>query len=34
MMARVEIELETRGKEHAGFILSAIGNAGYSVRTG
>jgi threonine dehydratase len=34
MMARVEIELETRGKEHAGFILSAIGNAGYAVRTG
>lgn len=34
MMARVEIEMETRGKEHAGSILSAIGNAGYAVKTG
>ena len=34
MMARVEIELETRGREHAGAILSAIGNAGYTVKTG
>ena len=34
MMARVEIELETRGREHAGSILSAIRNAGYPVETG
>jgi threonine dehydratase len=34
MMARVEIELETRGREHAGAILSAIGNAGYTVKAG
>jgi threonine dehydratase len=34
MMARVEIELETRGREHAGSILGAIGNAGYSVNAG
>ena len=34
MMARVEIELETRGREHAGSILSAIGNAGYLVKAG
>jgi threonine dehydratase len=34
MMARVEIELETRGREHAGSILSAIGNAGYTVKAG
>jgi threonine dehydratase len=32
MMARVEIELETRGREHAGAILSGIGNAGYTVK--
>ncbi|MDD1680058.1 MAG: threonine ammonia-lyase [Methanoregula sp.] len=34
MMARVEIELETRGCEHAGSIVSAMGNAGYAVKTG
>jgi threonine dehydratase len=34
MMARVEIELETRGRDHAGSILSAIGVAGYSVKDG
>ncbi|RPI40795.1 MAG: threonine ammonia-lyase [Methanoregulaceae archaeon] len=34
MMARVGIEIETRGREHAGSILSAIGNAGYSVKAG
>jgi len=34
MMARVEIEIETRGREHAGSILSAIRNAGYPVKTG
>lgn len=34
MMARVEIELETRGREHADSVLSAIGNAGYAVNTG
>jgi threonine dehydratase len=34
MMARVEIELETRGREHAGAILSAIGNAGYTIKAG
>jgi threonine dehydratase len=34
MMARVEVELETRGREHAGTILSAIRNAGYPVNTG
>jgi len=34
MMARVEIELETRGREHAGAILSAIRNAGYAIQAG
>lgn len=34
MMARVEIELETRGRDHAGSILSAIGCAGYTVNAG
>jgi threonine dehydratase len=34
MMARVEIELETRGKEHAGSILTMIRTAGYAVKTG
>jgi threonine dehydratase len=29
MMARVEIELEARGKDHAGAIESAVTNAGY-----
>jgi len=29
MMARVEIELETRGKEHAGGIEGAVTEAGY-----
>jgi threonine dehydratase len=33
MMARVEIELETRGWEHAESILSAIRVAGYAVTT-
>jgi threonine dehydratase len=33
MMARVEIELETRGQEHAKSILSAIRNAGYALTT-
>ena len=31
MMARVEIELETRGKEHAGAIEGAVTNAGYRI---
>jgi threonine dehydratase len=34
MMARVEIELETRGREHAGAIREAIGTAGYLLTTG
>ncbi len=34
MMARVEIELETRGREHADAILIAIGKAGYTVKAG
>jgi threonine dehydratase len=34
MMARVEIELETRGREHAAGLLDAIKRAGYSVNTG
>jgi threonine dehydratase len=33
MMARVEIELETRGLEHAGLLLHAIRNAGYALTT-
>jgi threonine dehydratase len=33
MMARVEIELETRGKDHADALLAAIGKAGYMVTT-
>ncbi|OPX63269.1 MULTISPECIES: threonine ammonia-lyase [unclassified Methanoregula] len=34
MMARVEIEVETRGREHADALLDAITNAGYPVTTG
>lgn len=34
MMARVEIELETRGQEHADTLREAIGAAGYIVTTG
>lgn len=34
MMARVEIELETRGKEHADALLEAIRSAGYRLTTG
>jgi hypothetical protein len=29
MMARVEIELETRGKDHAEAVLQVIKNTGY-----
>jgi threonine dehydratase len=34
MMARVEIELETRGRDHTGSLLRAIGEAGYTITTG
>jgi threonine dehydratase len=34
MTARVEIEIETRGREHAKRILDAIGKAGFSPATG
>lgn len=34
MMARVEIELETRGREHAAALLDAIFRAGYLVTSG
>jgi len=33
MMARVEVELETRGREHAGSIQNAIRDAGYRIQT-
>jgi threonine dehydratase len=32
MMARVEIELETRGREHAGSIQKAVQDAGYRIK--
>jgi threonine dehydratase len=33
MMARVEIELETRGRDHTGSLLRAIREAGYTITT-
>jgi threonine dehydratase len=34
MMARVEIELETRGRDHADALREAIGKAGYQITNG
>jgi threonine dehydratase len=34
MMARVEIELETRGREHTNTLLEAIGKAGFTLTAG
>ena len=34
MMARVEIELETRGREHADALLETVRKAGYILTTG
>lgn len=34
MMARVEIEVETRGRDHANILREAIGKAGFALTTG
>jgi hypothetical protein len=31
MMARVEIEIETRGREHAGAVRTALEERGYTI---